>query len=173
MVSIKREERSIESGYRKYLIGEGGGTEGPGQFIMWWQFNEDEVRMDPVYDESPARTWDHPIYVPILWIVRDEEAEPYTGEGTYDVITSPLVVLLLDDARKYGIRNPESPVLHWKDRFAYLGTLYSVEQYNIWGHFPGSRLTVSLKGVEVKPDEATQDQPVFFTGSTDLGGPSR
>lgn len=163
MVSTKREIREIERGYENFRRNEGGGATSIGHLVRWFEFDSANTTMHSVYDEGPTRRWKEGVLIPVLYVVRTESGEGTSPEGQYQVDYASLT-FLVSDFRKAGIVNPEDNHAHEDDRFLFRSRLFSVDTFNVFGHFPNENVTIAVSGAQVREDENVLDTTGQFSG---------
>lgn len=135
-----------------------------GETVLWAEFDPAHSSEHPIYHEGPSRWWKIPVALPVMFITLVQGVE--MREGLYPVQTATITFQVEAAQERFSV-DPLDTDGHYRDRFSY-GTwpqshVFTVTDYQKQGLVRGEYLTISVKGVQVMPEEFADDiQPESF-----------
>lgn len=146
---VKRHVNAIHRAFRRY-------QPRVGVTVSWYRFDQAGTTGHDVYDEGPSRRWLPPTQVPLLHIVRDEEAQADTEEGLY-ALGAVHFVLDPRQAQRGGIADPWAAPPQLNDRFFYEGAFWEVRSWQVQGRLRQWEVVVGGNANQVAPEELFED----------------
>jgi hypothetical protein len=130
-----------------------------GQHIDWIRFNEDESRVDPIYDVADqvvGRVWDEPIRIPAYAALIFQGVSMHNERGFYntDVLRVSVTTEVMEKVFPELVWNPDS---HIKDRVLYRGKVFIPTRIYLRGLLRNSHTIFTIDANQVNPEEYVND----------------
>ena len=124
--------------------------------VKWYRFDPAATTVDDVYDEGPERRWLPALDVPLLHVVRDEEAQADTEEGLY-ALGSVHFVVDPRQAQRAGLDDPWQAPPRLNDRFLYDDRFWEIRSWQVQGRLRQWEVVVGGNAAQVAPEELSND----------------
>ncbi|MFD6934644.1 hypothetical protein ACFWAP_00615 [Streptomyces goshikiensis] len=130
-----------------------------GDVVAWWRFSHSRSVSHDIYDEGDegGLAYDGPWQVPVLHATHIEAGDEQNDRGFYTT-DSLEVSAAFRQITRVGLSQADvHNARYLRDRIAYDGRLFRIEQMSILGQIQRQDVIVAITAVEVKPDEVTAD----------------
>ena len=145
-----RDIRSAYQGMKQAQLGQG-------EWVHWFRYNQAASTSHPIYDTGPLRQWYPPITIPV-WLGEYERAgRTQDDDGLY--LVDRVHVIMSYDAFFHSTLPDPDPYGndHLRDRVAYDGHLFRVDNFLPKGRVASYFLTISIDLSEVAQSEMAED----------------
>lgn len=138
--------------------------------VLWAEYDPVRSERDAVYEEGSAsggRVWFPPVQLPVMNLDFDQDPSKGGDEGFYLISNMRVVFTVFDAVNRFHV-DPEATGQHFRDRFSYNNSVFTVLEYEKQGGpILGRYFTIAVLGRQVKEEEFWQDVvgKDFFTAT--------